>query len=761
MDAFLPPGNARARALPPELMSALGSPGAPPPGQGGPAPAAPFLPSTVGPGPTAPTAMGASMNDLPPEMLPGAERAFFGGGPAQNATQLMGAPFGAPAPGTLPNAGPANAPVDPILLQIMSGNSPLIANNKPPKKNGSLRKPDMSQVVEYSRRDREVWKDRNDRMARDIRIFRQGEGGVPSLFDPEEDLQFLSAAMSNLVNRLSNMMSGIAIQVESPSHDEQSDADAQTVENWCHWDQEQIRLQYADDRSGVRQRDEFFYLLLHGVICARVLPDISDPDYQWTDDLMDPSTCYPVFGNGKQGLIRMTRVYTSSVGEILDTYSTVNRGLDQTILNHLGETTFSIAGVLHRKLELVEYWDRRWRAVCLNDGTPILPVVEHGYGRVPFVYVTAIGEPMSMQTPNGEYAIKDPVLGGLRVPVGDVFDMSQKGVSVIHYLVNTHRLREAIYTILYGQIEKAANPALIRYRAPQLMGKDAPTYDLRAGGNNYAVMGLEKIEAIPTSPAPTDVSPTIQALEQEQMAGGMNPASQGMEMGANASGYALDTLIAVAKEMILPYLQAFENYLMLKFRLKLELFRDVIGEFYSLRIPEKGLYGRPRAIRELTIEVVNRVGCHVKVKAKNTSDSAKMAQAQYATTMMSAGLMSQRAAMSEAGIDDPTAMLNEVLADNAMQHPQIMQLYGIPLALEARGATNLAQMWMEIVAKPVIQELMMQQAMMSNPMMAAQGGAGGGGSTPDTGGQSFGPTTQGQATGPAPGEGRGPAPQGV
>ena len=192
-----------------------------------------------------------------------------------------------------------------------------------------------------------------------------------------------------------------------------------------------------------------------------------------------------------------------------------------------------------------------------------------------------------------------------------------------------------------------------------------------------------------------------------------------------------------------------------------QLFRDVIGEFYSLRIPEKGLYGRPKAIRDLTIEAVNNVGCRVRVKAKNNSDSAKMAQAQYATTMMSAGLMSQRAAMSEAGVDDPTAMLNEVLADNALQHPQVMQLYGIPLALEARGADNLARMWMEVVAKPIIQDIMMQQAMMQSPMMAQVGPGGGGSGPPDTGGQSFGPTNAGQATGPGPGQGRGPAPEGV
>lgn len=738
------------RQLPPELLAALG--GAPAPGM-----------PPVGPQPAQVSGqIGASMNDLPPEMTMGGVSPSMGGvapPPQDPATALMGAPFGAPAPGGLPQPGPSMPPAgDPLLQAIMSGETPLVADPKPPKKHRNLRKPSLDEVVEYSKRDYEVWRERNERMSRDVRIFRQGEGGVPSLFDPEEDMQFISAAMSNLINRLANMMGGIAITVESPSHDEQSDADAQTVENWCHWDQEQVRMQYADDRSGVRQRDEFFYLLLHGVIAARVLPDLADPDYQWIDDLLDPSTCFPVFGGGKQGLVRMTRRYTSTVGDILETYGGASRGLDKKLLEALGETNESVGAIINRQVELVEYWDRRWRAVTMNDGTPILPVMEHGYGRVPFIYVTALGEPMSMQTPNGGYAIKDGVLGALRVPVGDVFDMSQKGVSVIHYLINTHRLREAIYTILYGQIEKAANPPLMRYRAPQLMGRDSPVYDLKAGGNNFAVMGLEKIEAIPTSPQPTDVSPTIQALEAEQMAGGMNPASQGMEMGANASGYALDTLIAVAKEMILPYMMAFENYLMLKFRLKLELYKDVIGEFYSLRIPEKGLYGRPRAIRELTVEVVNNVGCSVKVKAKNNSDSAKMQQAQYATTMMSAGLMSQRAAMSEAGVDDPTAMLNEVLADNALQHPQVMQLYGIPLALEARGASNLAAMWMEIVAKPIIQEIMMQQQMMQNPMM----GAGGGGApTPDTGGQSFGPSTAGQATGPSPGEGRGPAPQGV
>jgi hypothetical protein len=432
----------------------------------------------------------------------------------------------------------------------------------------------------------------------------------------------------------------------------------------------------------------------------------------------------------------------------------------------VGQGVTTVGAAYNRELEVIEYADRRWRGVCLADGTPILDFVEHEFGRVPYIYLTAIGEPKGMQDGTSEYAVYDPQFGGLNVPAGKKINMAEKGVSVIHYLINTHRLREAVYTILYQQIEKSGAPPTMRYRAPQMMGKDTPILDWRINGTNYAALGLEKIEALPTSPQPTDVSPTLSILEQEQSAGLMaDPGAGGFEPGGNASGYSLDVLINAAKELVLPYFQAYENYLGLRFEMKLEQFRDVVGQFYSLRVPNKPSYGRSKELTDMTVDSINLVGCEVKVTVRNNSEGSLMQQAQRATMLQQAGLVSQKRAMDIAGEDDPHGNFNEILTENALQHPQIMQLYGIPMALKAEGADNLAQIWMEIVGKPIIQQLMMQQMMAGSPQgggpqpPGAGGGSGGGQpgnpAPPQTGGQSFGPTAAGSPGGPQPGEGRG------
>jgi hypothetical protein len=688
-----------------------------------------------------------------------------GGAPADvDTSMLMGSQQGLPSPqGALPPSPFQNRlssiSNDPVLASILAGETPLTEQSYLPKPNQNVRKPSWDEIVEYKIFDKMFYKDRNERIARDINIFRQGEGGVPNLFDPEEDTQFISAAMSNVVNRLSNMMAGVAIKVDAPSWNEDSDRAAQTIENFCHWDLAQTRRQYARDGGSSRQRDEFFYLLLHGAIAARVLTDVADEKYPWHDDLLDPSTCYPTYGTSKQGMIRMIRNYTSTIGELMDAYGQYSPGLKNKLLSQVGNTTKQVGSIYNTEIEVIEYADRRWRGVCLADGTPILDLVEHGFGKTPYIYLTAIGEPKGMQDGGSEYAIRDSQFGGINVHAKKV-NMAEKGVSVIHYLIHTHRLREAVYTILYQQIEKSGAPPTVRYRAPQMMGKDSPVLDWRINGTNYAVNGLEKIEALPTSPQPTDVSPTLSVLEQEQAAGLMaDPGSGGFVPGGNASGYSLDVLINAAKELVLPYFQAYENYLGLRFEMKLEQFRDVVGNFYSLKVPDKPVYGRSKELTDMTVDSINLVGCDVKVTVRNNSESALMQQAQRALALQQGGLVSQKRAMDIAGEDNPQQNFDEIMTENALQHPQIMQLYGIPTALESQGAHNLANIWMEIVGKPIIQQLMMQQMMGGVPQQGGQpqqgGGQPGNPAPPQTGGQSFGPTAQGSPGGPQPGQGRG------
>ena len=644
-------------------------------------------------------------------------------------------------------------PSDPVLSDMMSLSLDL---PRPPAKKKRNRKPipepDAGKIVAWANHANSLYMGRNQRMARDVGIYRQHEGGTPLNFDELTQTQFLSAAMSNLVNRLANMMGGLEPTFDAPFRDQETEEAAQSIENFSYWSRDHERRLYARNGGNPLQRDEFFYLLLHGAVVSRVLPDLTDDDYPWATELLDPSTCYPSWGGQKEGMVQMVRRYTSSVSEVIGTYAPYNVGLEASLMRKLNVNPADYGEFLNQEMEIVEYWDKDWRWVGQPDGTDILPVKKHGYGVVPFIYITAVGEPKNMQTPDGAYQYNNK-FGRFGYTVSRSEDMEQKGVSVLHYLINTHRLKEALMTLLYTEVVKASNPPTMRYRAPQLMGQDVPDIDYNAGGTNAAFLGLEKVEGLPTSPAPTDLAPVMQGLDADWYGGSLNPAAQGQEMGANASGYSLDTLIAAAKELILPYLQAFENYLGLKIQMQLEMYETLIADMVPISVPQKSLFGSASGMMDLTMEALELVGTHIAVRLDNITDQNLPQRAQTATNLQQAGFWSQQAGMNYVGVKNPGQMLAQIQAEKALQHPLIQDIYAIPNALEKWGATDLADIWMQFVA---FQTMMMSGMMPGQGMGGMDQGGGGGMAAPNMGGMTNPGRSEQLASpgGPAVGQGR-------
>jgi hypothetical protein len=644
---------------------------------------------------------------------------------------------------------PAGTSVDPVLQNML-----LMAPPAPVKKEKVPRLPQPSRddCVSYANSDKSYYSVRNQRMARDTEIFRQWQSGVPSTFDETEDIRWIGAAMSNLVNRLANMMGGLEEYVEASYKDDKGEQSSQKVEdllyNCIDWE----RRIYAQRGGNPVQRDKFFYLFLRGWLCGRILPDLSDDDYPFDSVILDPATCYPVWGNEKQGLMRMTRIYTATTAELLSTYGQYNKGLKGDIVDKLTNDRSSVNDYLNKEWELVEYWDRDWRYVGTRDGLDVLPVKAHGLNRVPFAMVSAVGEPFGFQTPDANQGYMDPVYGPMPTGNSNSLDLAQKGVSVMHYLINTHRLGEALRTLLYAEVEKASNPPTMRYRAPQLLGQDIPDADYKIGGQNEAAMGLEKVEGLPTSPHPTDTSPLLQSADRDFVEGSMSPPGQGMDVGPNASGYSLDTLIASAKEMVLPYLQAYENFETLKFEIKLSYLREIILPLMPMQAPVTSQYGKSGGVHDITLDDLDAIGTYVRVKIKNINEQNKPAIIQSAVQQMQAGIISQRAAMEQTGIRNPNKMFAEILSEKALQHPMVEQLFSIPSALQAMGADDLAQFWATAVAGPAIQ----QQGMMGGGQPGEPPSPGGPSTPPNQGGTPN-PTPEGTPpTGPLPGQGRGP-----
>ena len=747
--------------LPPEFLAALqsgappgGPPGMPPPG-GLPPPGGP--PGPVGtpiaqfpPGAAIDAAAlglaGPEMGGMPPPTDPG-----MGGLPPD-----MGQ-----IPPALPPGPPQPAQNDQILGQMLAAAPPL-AYRPPKKRIMKVPKPDLDDIFAFAQQDKRFYTRRNNRFARDTEIFRQWQSGVPSTFDEIEDVRWIGSAMSNLVNRMANLMGGLEVYVEAPYKDDQGESSAQKIEDFLYNCLDYERRVYAQGGGASIQRDKFFYLFLRGWLTGRILPDLEDEDYPFNSAILDPATCYPIWGSDKGGMTRMTRQYTQTASELVADYAVFNKKLIGDILGSLDSGgDKALPEFLTKTFTVIEYWDQEYRGVVTSDGIEILAVKAHDLGSVPFVMIPAIGEPKGFQSPDSASGYMDAVYGPLPTGNSDDMDQAQKGVSVMHYLINTHRLGEALNTLLYAEVEKAADPATIRYRAAQLMGQDLPEVDYRRGGTNEAMMGLEKLEGLPTSPHPTDVSPLKQSLDQDWVGGAIAmPGAGGLDVGAQSSGYSLDVLIASAKELVLPYLQAYENFEMLVFEKKLEQARDVVLPLMSLSAPETSLYGANAGIHTITSQDIEAVGTTVKVRVKNINEQNRPALTQSVVQQMQAGLISQKYGMDQVGIKNPNKMFAEILAEKAIQHPQVMDMFSIPSALQYMGAEDLANFWLQVVVQPQIMQMQaqQQQGMAAPPGQAPPGmppGAPPGGA-PNQGGQPEPPQPGTPPGGPLPGQGRGP-----
>jgi hypothetical protein len=669
-----------------------------------------------------------------------------------------------PAPAPMP-------PVDPVLDALSQGPSYGLANPEmglpENQRKGYMPKVDEGYMEEAVNSDYNRYRLLLDRFARDLTLYRQKHpDNVPPLFDPLKEVAFKSATVSNIVNKLTNMASASDWQHEVPFKDEQSKNNSQIAENWYAYLRQCEEEAYAIGGGDASlQWDEFFYLFQYGRVVCRILPDLEDAVHPFNESLLDPSTCFPIWGDSKEGMVRMTRRYEATVADVLKTYGTWDDGLESRIASELGYGK-EYGRYLNDTGTLYEYWDTWNRGVRFKDiwiGTK-----QHKLGYVPFVYVTARGEPRGVVTPESEGLWIDEYGNAFNATTRE--DLVEKGVSVFHHIKKTNRMAEIVYTLLLSEVMKSQNPAMITYSAPQMAGQSPPPIRMTPGANNQRVLNAQRVEIVPTSPRPTDTSPVLNKVQADVTEGTINPAMYGSMDGSNIAGFAVESLISAARDTILPYTQAFERYQGLKARMKAKQYLSHIslGPHGIMSVAMEGRYGSSPSA-DVTPEIIKSTGPKVKVKLIGISDSALPAMVNLSSQAVKEGLWSRRQAMEKLGIKDPSKMLQDIIAERAIEHPEIMENIIIPQVFMKNGQSDLAYMWGVMVVMPKLIQAM-------GPMMGGGGPPGmpgmppgppGGGPPgmppPPSGPQQNGMSNpmmgrdQGPPTGPLPGQGRGPA----
>lgn len=685
---------------------------------------------------------------------------------------------------------PDQPPMDPIMAAMMAAAPPPLpfdplAGLKDSEKPGYMPHWDAGVWLAVANADQEHYAKLIRRFSRDVRLYRTAYSATPPDFDPRTEIAFRSATVPNVVNKLTNMASALDFRYLIPFRDEVSKQHSQIAENACAYWRTCEAIGYAETGGhSSLQWDEFFYLFLFGRICKRILPAPQKTDgYPFDTELIDPSTVFPVWGGSGDGLIRITHRRSMSAIDVVATYASYAPNLPTKLKQAMSETwdVSDDPAMWHQQGELIEGWNA-WSRWVSWRGITILEM-DHKLGYVPFVYVMAKGEPRGMTTPMGGYydtmewdgttASLETVVRG----VNEAEDEAEKGVSVFHHIIQTNRMVEIFYTILVNETLKSQDPPTITYAAPQMAGQAPPPLSYKRKANNQRVLNAQRVEIAPTSPRPTDISPVLNKLAGDITEGSINPAMYGGVEGSNIAGFAIESMIAAAKDTILPYLRGFEIVQQMQARIQLRQYRAHILPVQSITIPMEGRTGAV-STADLTREVMDGAGTQVSCEVVGVSDQALPMLVNAAGGAVERGFWSRRKAMEKLGEKDPGRMISEIIIERALEHPEMMENFLIPITFIRAKQKDLADLWVLMIVMPKIQMLMSKMLgpgggapppAMAGIAAAMGGGPGGGppGGLPPMGpggmeqnGQSnpMAGRAMGPPTGPDPGQGRGPAP---
>jgi hypothetical protein len=634
---------------------------------------------------------------------------------------------------------------------------------------------------DYRHYQRLIW-----RIGRDVALYRGLNSAIPPGFDPKRELAYRSATLPNIVNKLTNMCAPLDFRYVVPFKDEPTKKASQIVENWHAYNRKCEEFEYSTDggHSNLAQ-DEWLYNLLMGRICCRILPRPERAHHPFSVTLLDPTTVYPVWGGDGEGLVRVTHKRPMIAIDVISTYLPYAPNLTERMKDSVAKEFGFESNEYHRffyvSRDLIEVWNP-W-SKCVFWGDTLISHEDHELGYVPFIYTMARGEPRGMRTPDGlYYRNSSPYTLEEDYPdewlaTDAIYDEAEKGVSVFHHIIKTNKMTEVVFSLLMTQILQASRPSTINYVGQTGWGELPKPLDLKPGGTNYRRLNVDQVEIVPTSPRPTDASPVLTRLQTEIAEGSINPAMFGAVEGSNIAGYAIESMVAAAKDTVLPYLKNFELFQAMKAEMMTRMYRDVILPSGVVSVPMEGRYGS-KPSEDLTIEVIDQVSTKVTVEMIGVSDQQLPMLVNAAGAAVERGFWSQRKAMEKLGEKDPDRMLREIIIERGLQHPEMMENFLIPVMMIQNNQQDMAELWTLLVVMPKIQQIMAQ---MLGPMAGGMMGGPGGGPPglpaggPPPGGPPMlppgpgGPEINGQSnpnalrargapTGPEPGQGRGPAP---
>ena len=228
------------------------------------------------------------------------------------------------------------------------------------------------------------------RFRQDLRTYRQLDVGIIEQFDPDTDAYFISSEPTIQVNKIAAMVAGTPHQVNYPWKTKTEREKSADMEAFALWFLDQWAEHHRGNNNTALKWDIAWYMLVLGRAVSTIYCDLEDGDFPWFAEVLDPATCFPVWGKGKHGMLRMSRQFTAETGEVLDEFDpTDSKGLARKL--SLKQNTKNENAIDLTQEVMVTSCTTRWHRYTAVDGIEVERVA-HEYGEVNYVLTLAPGE---------------------------------------------------------------------------------------------------------------------------------------------------------------------------------------------------------------------------------------------------------------------------------------------------------------------------------------------------------------------------------
>lgn len=534
-------------------------------------------------------------------------------------------------------------------------------------------RPTLAVVLEKANDDKARYRGVIDRFAEDLDLLSDDSDivGVFKDFDPESEESWYSSALTAEKNLMKAKIGGIKPTFNMVHQAATKKEHVQDVEDFLYAAYDEADRQHMNAFGGEYRMAVAEHSLVYGRIIQRNLPDWKGETRNgvpFVMTLIDPATCF-ITREGHRGIGTVTRWYLQTTAEVIRDYPQHAKTISGKVLKK------EVEGRPRRltdEVEVIEYWDRRWFCLVVDNEMIVSPV-EHDLGEPPFTYV---------MVERGESSATSSPRNNMQRNVNTnrtIEDNKHRGLSFVAYRKRVHAQKEALLGSIFTQHRTNMNRPLIVSQDDFAMEKGMPEVTGRRGDRSQIWKNHEELLPYPDEVQPINFGPLLQSNSEDMSRDALPPSAYGINANSNVSGYAINELNQSGHDKLTPDLMAIQTFYAANGAQMLRMIKNwghllgKKGDRGNMYVPRQYPRNKEIGVTTITPYLVRCVGDVVECKMTAVSLANIAGMANTAAVLKQNGWLTDEQAITWLelpGARDPQETLRQRQLDDAMDHPE-------------------------------------------------------------------------------------------